>query len=200
MSAVASRAVLRQSRAAARRTGFRNASSTAEVAKEKAAEVSSKAGEGLSRVSSSAGEAASKVSSSTANAAGQAKATSSGIVGRVQSLIPRVSYYSRVALELGKLVVNQRAMAPPNVATFQSYFQPIINAARNPSNILNQINQTANSSAAQPVNILNRVRNMSTTQWMSAGVVAAEVIGFYTVGEAIGRRKLVGYRANTPHH
>lgn len=88
MSAVASRAVLRQSRFAVRRTGIRNASSTTEAAKEKATEVSSKASEGLSRVTSSAGEAASKVSSSTANAAGQAKATSGGILGRVQCELP----------------------------------------------------------------------------------------------------------------
>lgn len=196
-AAVASRAVLRQSRLAARRTGFRNASSTTDAAKEKASEVSSKASQGLSRVTSSAGEAASKVSSTTANAAGQAKAASGGIVGRVQSLIPRVTYYSKVVLELGKLVAHQRAMAPPNAATFQSYLQPVINAARNPMSILNQ---TANSSAAQPVNVLNRVRNMTSAQWLSVGVVAAEVIGFYTVGEAIGRRKLVGYRANTSHH
>jgi F-type H+-transporting ATPase subunit g len=30
---------------------------------------------------------------------------------------------------------------------------------------------------------------------MSIGVVAAEVIGFFSVGEIIGRFKLVGYRA-----
>lgn len=28
-------------------------------------------------------------------------------------LVPQVTYYSRVGLELGKLVVQQRAMAPP---------------------------------------------------------------------------------------
>ncbi|KAF1954629.1 mitochondrial F1F0-ATP synthase-like protein g subunit [Byssothecium circinans] len=194
MSAVASRAVLRQSRFAVRRAGVRNASSTTEAAKEKATEASSKASEGLSRVTSSAGAAASKASSATANAAGQAQAKTGGIVQRVQALIPRVTYYSRVGLELGKLIAHQRAMAPPNVATIQSYFQPAINAARHPATLFNQ---AANSSAAQPINVLNQVRSLSRAQWLSAGVVAAEVIGFFTVGEMVGRLKIVGYRANT---
>jgi F-type H+-transporting ATPase subunit g len=36
---------------------------------------------------------------------------------------------------------------------------------------------------------------MSNAQWASIGVVAAEVIGFFSVGEIIGRFKLIGYRA-----
>jgi F-type H+-transporting ATPase subunit g len=31
------------------------------------------------------------------------------------------------------------------------------------------------------------------------GVTAAEVIGFFTVGEILGRRKLVGYQGATAH-
>ena len=35
---------------------------------------------------------------------------------------------------------------------------------------------------------------------VAAGVVGAEVLGFFTVGEMIGRMKLVGYRGGvTPH-
>lgn len=30
-------------------------------------------------------------------------------------LVPRVTYYSRVGLELGKLIAHQRGMAPPYV-------------------------------------------------------------------------------------
>ena len=31
----------------------------------------------------------------------------------ITALVPRITYYSRVGLELGKLVVQQRGMAPP---------------------------------------------------------------------------------------
>jgi F-type H+-transporting ATPase subunit g len=41
---------------------------------------------------------------------------------------------------------------------------------------------------------------MSSAQWLSVGVVAAEVIGFFTVGEIIGRFKVVGYHPAPEHH
>lgn len=41
---------------------------------------------------------------------------------------------------------------------------------------------------------------MSTQQMVTVGVLGAEVLGFFTVGEMIGRMKLVGYRGDTRHH
>ena len=41
---------------------------------------------------------------------------------------------------------------------------------------------------------------MSTQQMVAAGVVGAEVLGFFTVGEMIGRMKLVGYRGGVAPH
>lgn len=83
------------------------------------------------------------------------------------------------------------------MATVESYFQPLLNALRNPMTLLSR---TAESSAVQPANILSRVRNMSRAQWMSTGVIAAEVIGFFSVGEMLGRFKIVGYRSSAPAH
>ncbi|KAL1612831.1 ATP synthase subunit G atp20 [Paraconiothyrium brasiliense] len=203
MSLAASRQVLRHSTFAVRRAGIRNASSTSEAAgaaKEKAAEASSKASEGLTRVTSSASAAASKVGSAATNAANKVGGRTGRLIGSVQALIPRVIYYSRVGLELGKLVAHQRGMAPPNMATIQQYLQPVTNALKNPTSLLNAGARTAESSSAQPVNVLNRVRGFSQQQWISAGIVAAEVVGFFSVGEMIGRFKLVGYRAKEAHH
>lgn len=78
----------------------------------------------------------------------------------------------------------------------QSYLQPAINAVKNPS----QLSQFASRMATEanntnPQNVLTSVRNMSSAQWASIGVVVAEVIGFFSVGEIIGRFKLVGYRS-----
>lgn len=33
----------------------------------------------------------------------------------------------------------------------------------------------------------------------SAGIIFAEVLGFFTIGEIIGKRKLVGYRGDVEH-
>lgn len=139
-------------------------------------------------------------------------------------MIPPTLYYSRVGLELGKLVFRGQSMAPPyvfpgsshiaiscnaplgftslgllltlissNVATFQSYFQPLINVAKNPASY-----KTLNFPS--PQNFLARVRNASPKELALAGVTAAEVIGFFTVGEIIGRMNIVGYRGEVAHH
>jgi F-type H+-transporting ATPase subunit g len=75
----------------------------------------------------------------------------------------------------------------------QTYMQPAMNALRHPASLFNRV--ASEASNASPQNMLAQVRGMSNAQWMSIGVVAAEVIGFFSVGEIIGRFKLVGYRA-----
>jgi F-type H+-transporting ATPase subunit g len=42
------------------------------------------------------------------------------------------------------------------------------------------------------------VRSVSSKEVAAYGVLGAEILGFFTVGEIIGRRKLVGYRGNAP--
>lgn len=192
MSFAASRQVLRHSRFAVRRPAVRHASSTSEAAKEKAAQASSKAAEGLSRASAQ-GSAALQKASQFGGAALQRLASAGGrtakVAGFVQSLIPPTVYYSRVALELGKIVFQARKMSPPSSQTFQAYFQPLLNTLKNPSQV-----------SSQTSNILGRLRNASRAEVASAGVVAAEVLGFFTVGEMIGRMKIVGYRTSAPAH
>lgn len=79
-----------------------------------------------------------------------------------------------------------------NLATFQSYFQPLINAARNPATIKN-----LNLPSTQ--GIVARVRNANKKEIAFAGVTAAEVIGFFTVGEIIGRMNFIGYKGEAHH-
>ena len=85
-----------------------------------------------------------------------------------------------------------------DLAAFQKYAQPIINAIRNPAGLLNHTPDTA--STLSPEGILSRVRNVNRQQLIAAGVVGAEVLGFFTVGEMIGKLKLVGYRGDTKNH
>lgn len=65
----------------------------------------------------------------------------------------------------------------------------MVNAARNPANLKN----------FSPQNIISRVRNANKKEIAFAGVTAAEVIGFFTVGEMIGRMNIVGYRGPAEH-
>ncbi|KAF1988590.1 hypothetical protein K402DRAFT_295607, partial [Aulographum hederae CBS 113979] len=193
MSLPISRAVIRQQRVLLRRSFPRNASTTTEAAKEKTSEATSKASEGLSRVSSSAGSAISKAGSSVGSALGRVGGRTGRVIGFVSSLIPPTIYYSKVGLELGKIIFEARKMSPPNLQTFQSYMQPVINAAKNPTSIFNRTASAASNTT--PNNVLSSLRNTSNQQLAGAAVVAAEIVGFFTVGEMIGKLKVVGYRS-----
>lgn len=88
--------------------------------------------------------------------------------------------------------------SPRDLATFQRYLQPVINAAKSPASAFSHAVNGA--STMSPESILNRIRNASTQQMVSVGVIGAELLGFFTVGEMIGRFKLVGYRGDVQHH
>ncbi|PYH92547.1 hypothetical protein BO71DRAFT_400455 [Aspergillus ellipticus CBS 707.79] len=191
MSATASRAVLRQSQFLTRRTAVRHASSTSEAASkagQTASATASKASEGLSRVSSSAGPAISSAASALRKVGGR----TGKVIAFVDSMIPPTVYYSRVGLELARLVFRGQSMTPPNLATFQTYFQPLTNAFSNPAALKN--------AGFSPSSIVSRVRSANKKEIALAGVAAAEVIGFFTVGEIIGRMNVVGYRGQPEHH
>lgn len=47
--------------------------------------------------------------------------------------------------------------------------------------------------------MLNSVRNANSKQIAAAGIVVAELLGFFTVGEIIGRMKIVGYHGGASH-
>ncbi|KAF5861968.1 ATP synthase subunit G atp20 [Aspergillus alliaceus] len=230
MHATATRAVLRQSQFLTRRTAVRYASSSPESAQkagEAASSAASKASEGLSRVTSTAGPALSNAAQgvgsalrkvggrtgkviafvdlvettvvitivTTTPAFGEHPATTSSVdMGRDETaMIPPTVYYSKVGLELAKLVFRGQNMTPPNLATFQSYFQPLINAFRNPAAL-------KNANFISPQDIVARVRGANKKELALAGVTLAEVIGFFTVGEMIGRMNIVGYRGHPEHH
>jgi F-type H+-transporting ATPase subunit g len=40
---------------------------------------------------------------------------------------------------------------------------------------------------------------MDSATLKQVGIVTAEVIGFFSVGEMLGRFKIVGYRSEAPH-
>lgn len=86
---------------------------------------------------------------------------------------------------------------PRSVAQFQSYFQPVVNVVRNPRSITSTAGSVANS--VNPESVLSTIRNVNSKQLAIAGIVFAEVLGFFTVGEMLGRFKIVGYHGEPSH-
>ncbi|KAH8649486.1 mitochondrial ATP synthase g subunit-domain-containing protein [Tricladium varicosporioides] len=199
MSLNISRAVLRQSAKLPGRTGRRFESTTSKAteaakdaaskASQTAAEYKSKASEGLSRVTSSAGPAISGAAKGLGNALGKIGGRTGRLIAFIERQIPPTVYYARVGLELSKLVFRGQKMSPPPVSTFQSYYQRLLQSLRNPGPTISQAS-----------NSIQQLRNVDSTKLVAGGVVVAELLGFFTVGEMIGRMKLVGYRGDTGAH
>jgi len=202
MSLPASRAAWRQSFKLPGRTARRCESTTAkatEAVKDTASKASatasnfqSKASEGLSRVTSSAGPALSSAAQRVGNALGRVGGRTGRLIAFVERQIPPTIYYARVGLELSKLVFQGQKMSPPPVATFQQYFQTLVKSFRNPGAMF--------PNSGNPSSILQSIRNINSSQLATGGVVAAEVLGFFTVGEMLGRLKVIGYRGDTDAH
>ena len=53
--------------------------------------------------------------------------------------------------------------------------------------------------STNPESVLSSLRNVNRQQLITAGIIGAELLGFYTVGTMIGRMKLVGYRGKVEH-
>ncbi|KAM7206766.1 hypothetical protein V8F33_000409 [Rhypophila sp. PSN 637] len=166
------------------------ANDAASKATSTASEYTAKASEGISRVTSAAGPAITKAAQGVSGALGRVGGRTGRLIAFVERQVPTVLYYSKVGLELSKLVFQSQKMTPPPVNTFQSFFQNLWTRIQNPSTIF------------RGTNPLQSLRSISATQVVAGGVLAAECLGFFTVGEMIGRFKLIGYHGDTgaAHH
>ncbi|KAI1435538.1 GroES-like protein [Xylaria sp. CBS 124048] len=201
------RPLLRQSGAWGRMTARRFESTTTkatETAKQgaskasvSASEYASKAQEGLSKVTSSAGPAIAGAAQGVAKSLSKVGGRTARLVSFVEKQTPFVIYYSKVGAEVAKIVFRGRNMSPPSLETFQTYFQ---NIWKNPSAFLQSAAQSGAQTAQQPSSILSRIQNLSRAQLAAGGVIAAECLGFFTVGEMIGRFKIIGYHGETAAH
>jgi F-type H+-transporting ATPase subunit g len=163
-------------------------STSTEKATAAAKETASKASQGLSRVTSAAGPAIAGAARGVTGALGKMGGRTGKVIAFIERQTPFVVYYSKVGLEVAKIVFRGQKMNPPSVATFQNYYQNIFRSIQTGS-----IFQT-------PSAVIQRARNISTTQLAAGGVILAECIGFFTAGEMLGRFKVVGYHGETGSH
>jgi hypothetical protein len=55
------------------------------------------------------------------------------------------------------------------------------------------------TNSVNPESALSTVRNVNSQQLTTVAIIFAQVLGFFTVGEMIGRMKLVGYHGEVHH-
>jgi F-type H+-transporting ATPase subunit g len=80
-----------------------------------------------------------------------------------------------------------------SINTFQSYYQGALKTARSPSALFQ-------SAQNQPSAVAQQIRGVSRAQVIATGVILAECLGFFTVGEMIGRFKIIGYHGESASH
>lgn len=85
-----------------------------------------------------------------------------------------------------------------SIEAFQSYLTSFTHIVRNPTAFFSTAENTANS--VNIGGIMSRIRNFNTQQLASVGIVTAEVLGFFTIGEIIGRLKFIGYQGDKEQH
>ncbi|KAI5282851.1 hypothetical protein KEM54_002538 [Ascosphaera aggregata] len=119
-------------------------------------------------------------------------------VSAVEKAIPPTVRFSRTVIEVSKFVIKERNFAFPSLSAFSAYYQPIFNSLKTPAAMTQCIYNTAFNPSTY-YNAMAEARAMTKMQWANAGIIAAEVLGFFSLGEIIGRRKIVGYRGDVAH-
>ncbi|RYP17920.1 hypothetical protein DL765_004239 [Monosporascus sp. GIB2] len=208
-SASQASSAVKETASSASSTAKESASQASSAAKESvskasstASEYTNKAAQGLTRVASSAGPAIAGAAKGAANSLSKVGGRTGKMVSFIERQVPTVVFYSKVFAELTKMVFRGQKMSPPSISTFQSYYESAIKALQNPSALLQTASQTASRTAQQSGSLLQAARNINKAQVIAGGVLAAECLGFFTVGEMIGRFKIIGYHGENPaaHH
>ncbi|KAF8427683.1 mitochondrial ATP synthase g subunit-domain-containing protein [Tirmania nivea] len=133
------------------------------------------------------GAKVSPIASNALAALGKMGGRTGGLVKKVESLVPPTKNAFLVAKELSKTVWRERQMSPPSLTEFITHLQFF--PATFYTNILPIL---TNPTALR--------RTLSNREALKNGcIIAAEVLGFFTVGEMIGRRKIVGFRGKIEH-
>lgn len=98
-------------------------------------------------------------------------------------------YWSKVTAELGKIVYKNEGLAPPSQAQFKEVYQKFVNFLKSPEQQRAAIEQ---AQKFQP-----NKSNLS-----KLGIASVHILGFFTVGEIIGRRRIFGYPSvgHAEHH
>ncbi|SCU99983.1 LANO_0F04632g1_1 [Lachancea nothofagi CBS 11611] len=110
----------------------------------------------------------------------------SGIASKAQAYTTKSIYYSKVVGELSKQVYLKEGMQPPSVSDFQSVYTKLYKQAL--------------SVALKPKQSLSMFKNVQKDDVVKYGAYGIQLAGLYSLGEVIGRRKVVGYTNYAAHH
>ncbi|CAH01830.1 F1F0 ATP synthase subunit g [Kluyveromyces lactis] len=110
----------------------------------------------------------------------------SSLTHKTQSLLTKTVYYGKVTAELSKQVYTKEGLQPPNFSDFEMVYT--------------RLYRQALGYADKPQQVVNLLKNIEKDQAVKIGAFGVQLLGLYSLGEIIGRRKVVGYRNYSTHH
>ncbi|ODQ65575.1 ATP synthase G chain, mitochondrial, partial [Nadsonia fulvescens var. elongata DSM 6958] len=94
-------------------------------------------------------------------------------------LVSRLVFYTRAAKEVGKEVYIQEGLAPPTLAQIKAAF--------------NQIPAVIFKVAENPQSVSTFLSKLNSTELVKYTFYGVQLVGFFSLGEIIGRRNIAGY-------
>ncbi|EDO14523.1 hypothetical protein Kpol_274p6 [Vanderwaltozyma polyspora DSM 70294] len=119
------------------------------------------------------------------------------MLGRIQSFTSclatktniwtaKTVYYGKVGLEISKQVYAKEGLQPPTVAQFKQVY--------------NNAYKKGLEYVYEPKKVVSCAQKLQRKDLVKYGALGIQLLGFYSLGEIIGRRHLVGYKSYTTHH
>ncbi|CCC69409.1 hypothetical protein NCAS_0C04190 [Naumovozyma castellii] len=106
------------------------------------------------------------------------------ITGRIMNTsnvwLTKSIYYGKVGAELSKEIYRKEGLTPPNVDEFKSVYAKLLGLGKEYSK--------------KPTELLNMAKSLKKNDLLKYGSYGVQILGFFSLGEVIGRRKLVGYK------
>lgn len=116
---------------------------------------------------------------------GRIQALTTSLITKTSALATKTVYYGKVGAELSKQVYLKEGLQPPSVTDFKKVY-------------LNLYSKTLQY-VVKPKEVLSVFKNIQKNDALKYGAYGIQLLGFYSVGEVIGRRKVVGYRNYSSH-
>lgn len=104
----------------------------------------------------------------------------------VTNIAHQVIYYGKVGAELSKHVYIKEGLQPPNWSDFRLVYTKLYKQAL--------------SLSTRPNDFCTVLKNLQKNDVIKYGSYGIQFLGLYSLGEIIGRRKVVGYNNYSVHH
>lgn len=106
---------------------------------------------------------------------------STSLLSKANLLVSKALYFGKVGAELSKQVYVKEGLQPPAINIFK---QTYINWYKSSLKF-----------AQDPQPLIKCAQNLKKDDLIKYGAIGVQLLGFFSVGEIIGRRHVVGYKS-----